>query len=154
MGRLHGRAPFEGPSDRGEGRKGGQIDAPAAGVLDLRHEAEVEQGELVSVAEAPSAAVAQHRLEVRKPLRDEVAHPPLLGDGAARGVHRVSHDPEVADRSDLHGDGMGERSDPRPAGGVGGQEPPAARLVEMFEDGEGLGEPQPVDFQGGDHPKG
>lgn len=75
MGRKKGGQTTEGISDGRDPRDGVQINAPAARVIDLWHNADFGQGNGIAKAEFPIPVLLQRAFYPFKAKGDEVLHP-------------------------------------------------------------------------------
>ena len=61
----------------------------------------------------------------------------------------MAGDGQVADGVNFHRHGIGQGADARAAHRIGGQEARAAGFIKVFQDGQRLGQRQPVDIERG-----
>ena len=126
-----------------DGRVPRHVDLEAGGIEDLRHQTEVGHGRLVAVAEGAGLAVVANRgLVGLEAGLDPVTRP---GESALLGLPellaQILHHPQVLDGMDIGG--ADQRQGPH-AGAVdrilGQQRRLGMRLLEIFQDGQRLGQ--------------
>ena len=83
-------------------------------------------------AKRPVPGWSSSRSTAARPLRDEGLHPVLHLGGPLRHLDRLPGDRQVADRVDLHRDGVGERAHPRAARASGGSRPAPGRVSSRY----------------------
>ena len=148
MGGRDGGERVERSPDRADARHGSERHAPAVGVVELRHEADVGEAHACRRGRSgrwPGWSSIRSKASSPGPMKDCIQR--FHRDRAAGGVDGVAGDAEVADRVDLHRDRIGEGAHPGAPGSVGGQEAGAAGLIEILDDRQRLRERQPVDRQ-------
>jgi len=121
---------------------------PAAGIVDLRHQADISQPRRITSAIGGLFKPRQQRLERLQSGADEMLHPGLGHIlASAAELRGMAGNGEVADRVQVHRDGLRQRQRLGTLCRGIGEEVQLAGLVQIIQDCQGLRQPQPVDLQ-------
>src|SRR5690606_38900048 len=124
-----------------DGRHGGKVALEAPGIEHLRHEQNIRQSDVVTMAETAGGGVArQHGLDGAQPDIDPVPVPGVLGVFIhAHDMLQVLEHAQVVERVNVAGNGLCDGTNARPPGCVGRQQRRLRMcLFQVFQNGHGL----------------
>ena len=135
--------------DGGEARHVGKVHVAPPRVIELRNKHTICHPRGVAVKERAGARVPGHYLDSGKATGHEMHHPRILrAVVAVKGGSMMVGDIQVADRVNIHCDGIGDGAKARRLGRIGWKQ---GRIrisgLEIFENRHRLGHHLPVDIQ-------
>lgn len=146
-----GRHPLAPRSNSRKAGKGLQLHPPAAGIIDLRHKADIGQAGAVAMAKRLIGALGQHPFYPMQAQRDEMGHPPVKRGRAAK-VDRMARYPQITHGLNFHRNCMGQGAGLTAGRRIGWQKTAPPRFIQIFQNRQGLRQAQPVNFKRGHQP--